>query len=118
MGGEGTEDDLDAAIEKKFRAGYPRTNIIFENSSEAVLIQHAEEVMRCDLEDLKALEKLLNLFFSYERPEIEAFRKAVEQFKLDLPAVLEALREMIEGAHTKDPEFRQATRVLRTQRKG
>lgn len=27
-----TEDDLDAAIEKKFRAGYPKTNIIFENS--------------------------------------------------------------------------------------
>src|SRR5689334_12868002 len=24
-----TEDDLDAAIEKKFRAGYPKTNIIF-----------------------------------------------------------------------------------------
>src|SRR5688500_10587859 len=91
-----TEDDLDAAVDKKFRAGYPKTNIIFENSSEAILIQHGEEIMRCGLEQVAALEKLLKLFFAYERPEIEAFRKAVDQFKQDLPAVLEALRQMIE----------------------
>ena len=103
-----TEDDLDAAIEKKFRAGYPKTNIIFENSRQAVLIQHAQEIVRCFVDDVVGLEKLLKLFFSYERPEIEAFRKAVEQFKLDLPAVLDALREMIEREYAKDPKFRKA----------
>ena len=35
------------------------------------------------------LPQLLDLFFGYERPEIAEFRKAVEQFKTDLPAVLE-----------------------------
>jgi len=103
-----TEDDLDVAVEKKFRAGYPKTNIIFENSRQALLIQHGEEVVRCFVDDVKGLEKLLGLFFAYERPEIEAFRKAVEQFKLDLPAVLEALREMIEREYAKDPKFRRA----------
>jgi predicted helicase len=103
-----TEDDLHAAIEKKFRAGYPRTNIIFENSRHAVLIQHGQEVMRCFVDDVVGLEKLLKLFFAYERPEIEAFRKAVEQFKEDLPAVLEALRAMIEREFEKDPKFRKA----------
>ena len=103
-----SRDDLDSEIDKKFRAGYPRTNIIFEDSTQAVLIQHGEEVMRCGVEDIAALEKLLKLFFSYERPEIEAFRKAVEQFKEDLPAVLKALREMIERAHAQQPTFRKA----------
>jgi len=103
-----TEDDLDDAIDKKFRAGYPKTNIIFENSHDAVLIQHGEEVMRCGVEEVDQLEKLLTLFFGYERPEVEAFRKAVEQFKTDLPAVLEALRSMIDRAYREVPGFRKA----------
>lgn len=103
-----TEDDLDAAIAKKFRAGYPKTNIIFENSHEAVLFQHGREIMRALVEDVLALEKLLRLFFEYERPEIEAFRRAVEQFSLDLPQVLAALRAMIESEYAKDPKFRKA----------
>ena len=93
------KDDLDAEIDTKFRRGYPKTNIIFEDSTQAVLIQNGEEVMRCGVEDVAHLEKLLKLFFGYERPEIEAFRKAVEQFKTDLPAVLEALRAMIDQPH-------------------
>ena len=60
------------------------------------------------VDDVKALEKLLDLFFGYERPEITEFRKAVEQFKTDLPAVLEALRSMIERAHKREPAFRKA----------
>jgi len=103
-----TEDDLDVAIEKKFRAGYPKTNIIFENSRQAVLVQHGQEVIRAFVDDVAGLEKLLRLFFGYERPEIEAFRKAVEQFKADLPAVLDALRAMIENAFGREPAFRAA----------
>ena len=37
--------------------------------------------MRAKVEDLAALELLLGLFFGYERPEINQFHKAVEQFK-------------------------------------
>jgi hypothetical protein len=32
-----SNDDLDEEIQKKFRAGYPKTNIIFEDSTQAVL---------------------------------------------------------------------------------
>ncbi|MFN7309429.1 MAG: N-6 DNA methylase, partial [bacterium] len=103
-----SHDDLDVEIDKMLRAGYPRTNIVFEDTRCAVLIQHGEEVMRCDVEDVAQLEKLLRLFFAYERPEIEAFRRAVEQFKSDLPAVLAALRAMIERAERDTPAFRAA----------
>jgi predicted helicase len=102
------KDDLDAEIEFKLRRGYPKTNIVFEDSTQAVLIQHGEEVMRCGVDDVVQLEKLLKLFFGYERPEIQAFRKAVEQFKTDLPAVLRALRAMIERAENETPAFRKA----------
>ena len=101
-------DDLDKEIEKKFRRGYPQDNIIFEDSLKAVLIQDRREVMRCPVDDPERLEKLLGFFFAHERPEIAEFRKAVAQFRADLPAVLEALRTMIERAEEENPGFRAA----------
>lgn len=103
------KDDLDAEIEFKLRRGYPQDNIIFEDSTQAVLIQSKREVMRCPVDDVAQLEKLLTLFFGYERAEVSQFRKAVEQFKTDLPAVLQALREMIEQAHKENGAFRTAS---------
>ena len=103
------KDDLDAEIEHKFRRGYPKDNIIFEDSREAVLIQNAQEAFRCGVDDVAALEKLLGLFFGYERAEIAEFRKAVEQFKADLPAVLDSLRMMIERAYAENAAFRKAS---------
>jgi len=92
------KDDLDDEIEYKKRRGYPQDNIIFEDSRTAILIQNRNEVMRASIAETRALERLLNLFFGYERPEIAQFHKAVEQFKADLPAVIGALREKIETA--------------------
>ena len=100
-----TKDDLDAEIEKKFKRGYPQDNIIFDDTVTAVLIQNKREVMRADVEDVEQLAKLLKLFFSYERAEISQFNKAVVQFKVDLPAVLEALRSMIEAAYKANKKF-------------
>ncbi len=102
------QDDLDAEVVKKFKKGYPQDNTIFSDDITCVLWQHRQEVMRCPVDDTAALEKLLKLFFGYERPEIASFRSAVEQFKTDLPAVLTALRSMIEQAHRSNAKFRAA----------
>lgn len=88
-------DDINEEISKKFAKGYPNDNILFEDSNTAVLFQHGEEVMRTALEDEEVLDKLLNKFVSYERQEVTDFRKAIEQFKEDIPKVTEALREII-----------------------
>ena len=101
-------DDLDAEVSKKFKKGYPQDNIIFSDDAVAVLWQNRNEVLRCDMTDTQALSKLLKLFFGFERPEIAGFRAAVAQFKADLPAVLKALREMIEREHDRNPGFRAA----------
>ncbi|MBC7485103.1 MAG: hypothetical protein H7337_25100 [Rhizobacter sp.] len=74
------------------------------------MIQHRAEVTRCDVADVHALEKLLKLFFSFERAEIADFRRAAAQFKTDLPAVLEALRSMIEREHSTNPAFTRASK--------
>ena len=103
------EDDvLDDEIAKKLRKGYPQDNIIFEDSREAVLIQNRAEVMRCRMTDGDELLRLLKLFFEYERQEIAEFRQAVQQFKTDLPAVLEALRGKIEAAYADNAGFKSA----------
>ncbi len=54
------------------------------------------------------LERLLGLFFEHQRPETAGFRKAVARFRTDLPAVLAALRAMIEKAEAANPQFRAA----------
>lgn len=103
-----TSDDLDTEIGKKLRKGYPQDNFIFENSDTAVLIQNRQEVTRCSMQDIKALGRLVSLFFEWERPEIADFRKAVAQFKTDIPAVLGALRDMIDQAEREKAIFREA----------
>ena len=102
------DDDLDEEIIKKFRRGYPKSNIIFEDSLSAVLIQNGDEVMRCPTNDGARLERLLGLFFGYQRPEIAEFRKAIAQFKVDLPAVLGALRARIDEAYASNEAFKAA----------
>nr|WP_249130634.1 N-6 DNA methylase [Bradyrhizobium diazoefficiens] len=108
------EDDLDKEIATKLRRGYPRDNIIFEDSKTAVLLQHGSEVTRCPVNNTDKLQYLIDLFFKYERPEIADFRKAVTQFQVDLPAVLGALRGMIESAQKNNVAFSKgATKFLK-----
>ena len=76
-----TDDDLDEEIKKKKAKGYPLTNIIFEDTREAVLYQSKQEVMRVDLTDSAQLVRLLQQFFSYIEPDVEGFEQAVNQIQ-------------------------------------
>ena len=107
-----THDDLDAEIQRKFNLGYPRDNIIFEDSREAVLIQNGDVAMRVDMRREGELNRLIRLFLDYELPEIEDFRKAQSQFKDDLPSVLASLRETIEDAERDNAEYQDAAAVF------
>ncbi|AOW23339.1 N-6 DNA methylase [Sphingomonas melonis] len=89
------DDDLDAEIAAKSRKGYPRDNIVYSDDHTAILIQDGYEVARVAMDDTDALYPLLTRFFAHERQEIADFNKAVKQFSQDLPAVLEALRDLI-----------------------
>jgi predicted helicase len=103
-----SHDKLDDEIAKKFKRGYPQDNIIFEDTQTLVLIQNRVEVGRCSMQDAAVLERYMKAFFAYQRPEIAQFRQAVEHFKTELPAILEALRSKIAQAQLNNPAFQLA----------
>ena len=103
-----SQDDLDAEIQRKFNRGYPRDNIIFEDSQTAVLIQNQDVAMRVDMSRPGELHRLIKRFLDYELPEIEEFRQAQQQFKTDLPNVLDNLRQTIAHAESENPEYQAA----------
>ena len=103
-----TRDNLDREIQRKFDSGYPRDNIVFEDSRTAVLVQNREEAMRVDMNQPGALHRLIRRFLDYELPQIEEFRGAQAQFKADLPTVIANLREAVEAAEADNPDFQSA----------
>ena len=103
-----THDDLDAEIQRKLDRGYPRDNIIFEDSHTAVLIQNREESMRVNMSRPGELHRLIRHFLDYELPQIEEFRQAQRQFKIDLPAVLDNLREAVDDAARDNSQYQAA----------
>ena len=101
-------DDLDAQIQAKFNRGYPRDNILFEDSQTAVLVQNGDVAMRVDMSRPGELHRLIRRFLDYELPEIEEFRQARQQFKADLPAVLDNLRDAVAAAERSNPGYQAA----------
>lgn len=103
-----TDDDLDREIEDKLKKGYPDDNILFEDSRTAVLIQGGEEKLRVDVREPEALDRILNEFINYVRPEVKDFREAIEAFKTDLPTILTALRDLLDKQSTSNRNFTSA----------
>ncbi len=66
-------DVIDEEIKKKFDKGYPKDNILFEDSQTAVLIQNGIEKQRVAVKDAEGLHHLLTAFVSFERPEVKHF---------------------------------------------
>ncbi len=101
-------DDIDEEIRKKFAKGYPKENIFFEDSQTAVLIQNGLEVQRVSMKDAGALHSIISRFISFERPEVQQFRKAIELFKQDIPKVTDTIRGIIIAQEHTNPEFTKA----------
>jgi len=98
-------DIIDDEIRKKFEKGYPKENIIFEDSQTAVLIQNGSEVQRVSMKDAEKLHSIITRFINFERPEVQNFRKAIELFKQDIPKVTETLRGIIIAAENTNSQF-------------
>ncbi|EJF07513.1 putative helicase [Thiovulum sp. ES] len=99
------KDDLDLEIEKKIKKGYPTSNIIFEDSKRAVLIQNGSTVLDISMEKSENLENLLSEFLNFRNEEILEFEKALSQFTEDVPKLVEVLREKIAKNKTENREF-------------
>ena len=102
-----SHDDLEAEIQTKFNRGYPSDNIVFEDSLTAVLFQNGTQAMRADMSRPADLHRIIRTFLDYELPEIEEFRQAQQQFKADLPTVLENLRQAVADAEAGNEAYRE-----------
>ncbi len=74
-------DDLPAEVERKFAAGYPRDNILFQTPQRAILWQNGRMLLDNDLTDPARLIETLQAFFAYRPQEYAAWEEAVAQFK-------------------------------------
>ncbi|MEA5617639.1 type ISP restriction/modification enzyme [Cronbergia sp. UHCC 0137] len=101
-------DNLDEEIEKKLDKGYPNSNILFEDSQTAVLIQSGQETQRVSMRDIDATDGIINSFINYVRPEVRDFREAIEIFKEDLPTILNSLRDLIDSQGENNTAFKTA----------
>jgi predicted helicase len=101
-------DNLDQEIERKLSKGYPDSNILFEDSQTAVLIQAGQESIRIPMKDADALDEIITHFINYVRPEVKDFRAAIEVFKADLPTVLNTLRDLIDSQADTNKAFQMA----------
>ncbi len=100
------KDRLDIEIGRKIDAGYPTSNIIFEDSHFAVLIQDGDETMRVDMrEDPDGLVDMLNYFFNYAAPAIQQFERAIADFQDKIPQLAKGLQEKIDAAKQTNKTF-------------
>jgi len=106
------KDNIQDEIDAKIRKGYPLTNILFEDSQTAVLYQYGQEVMRVPVIDPEKLDLLLDRFIEYKNETVYRFEKALENFKVDIPVIIEALRDRIEQTGDANPEYLQARDVF------
>ena len=107
-------DDLDKEIQNKFAKGYPNDNILFEDSQTAILIQGGREVQRVSILDTDKLDTLLTHFINYERPLVKNFRQAIEDFKTDLPIIINTLRYKLDIQAKSNQKFQSAFQGLFT----
>jgi predicted helicase len=100
------KDDLDVEIEKKLKKGYPDSNIIFEDSKRAVLIQNGSTVLDISMKNSEHLENLLSEFLNFKNEEIVKFEKALSKFSEDVPKLVEILKKKIDQNHKENSEFK------------
>jgi predicted helicase len=90
------KDSLHAEMEKKFKAGYPRSNIIFQRPTEALLFQDGRIAFNDSIEDSQKLIEVLRLFFEWRQPEHDSWDRAVGDFSERIPEIALGAMKLID----------------------
>jgi predicted helicase len=103
-----TADDLDKEIKKKFAAGYPKDNILFQAPNRAVIYQHGQEYFNEDISQPQRLVEALQIFLSYQPPQFADWQQAVREFQDKLPQLAGRLLNLISLEKDTNPAFTRA----------
>ena len=98
-------DDLPTEVQRKFEAGYPTDNILFQTPQRAILYQDDRRVLDADLTDPKQLIETLQTFFAYRPQEYAEWEEAVGQFKDIVPDIGNGLAELIQKERETNSRF-------------
>ena len=101
-------DELPTEIDKKFAAGYPTDNILFQTPRRAILYQNGEKVMDVDISERDALVQVLQAFFNYEQTDIANWYRAVAEFRGKVPALGKELAGLIRNEAETNELFQEA----------
>ena len=101
-------DDLPSEVLRKFEAGYPRDNILFQTPQRASLWQNHQQVLDADLTDPTQLIRTLETFFAHRPPEYTEWEEAVSQFKDKVPDIGSGLADLIQKERGTNPRFTRA----------
>ena len=105
-------DNLPIQVQRKFDAGYPRDNILFQTPKRAILWQNDQHVLDADLTDSTQLIETLETFFAHRPQAYVEWETAVAQFKDKVPALGKGLAELIEKERGTSRQFATAFRVF------
>ncbi len=98
-------DNLPIQVQRKFAAGYPRDNILFQTPQRAILWQNGQQTLDADLNDPMQLIGVLETFFSHRPQEYTEWEEAVAQFKNKVPALGNSLAALIQDERDVNPHF-------------
>ena len=98
-------DNLPIQVQRKFAAGYPRDNILFQTPQRAILWQNGQQTLDADLNDPMQLIGVLETFFSHRPQEYTEWEEAVTQFKDKVPALGGSLAALIQKERDVNPHF-------------
>ena len=101
-------DDLPTEVQRKFEAGYPTDNILFQTPQRAILWQDGRRVLDADLTDPKQLIETLQTFFAHRPQEIAEWEGSVGQFKDIVPDIGNGLAELIQKERETNSRFTSA----------
>ncbi len=98
-------DDLLTAARRKFEAGYPHDNILFQTPQRAILWQNGRQVLDADLSGPAQLIGILEAFFGYRPQEYAAWEEAVAQCKDRVPDIGRGLALLIHKERQSNRRF-------------
>ena len=105
---KGIKGTLRAEIDKKFAAGYPQDNILFQTPERAILYQNGVEVLDADITESETLVTVLQTFFAYEREHAAEWDAAIAEFKVRVPELGREVAALIKQQHQTNARFKTA----------
>ena len=100
-----TKDDLDVEVKRKFDLGYPKDNTLFQAPDRLIIWQDGRLAFDDSILKPSFLVEGLKAFFQYEPPAFEQWQQAVEEFKLRVRELGDALVKLIEEERRANPPF-------------